>query len=186
MSAPGIDPKDIVRRIRTVLPDRWFADASPVLDGLLAGFGAGWAGLFALLERVRQQSRVRTATGEFLDLAGLDFFGRRLLRRAGEDDATYRARLLRALRRERATRAAVIAEAAEQGRTIVVFEPAQPGDTGVYGGPRLGYGVAGAWGSLQMPFEALATVSGVRDAAVMAALDEALPAGGALWVKFSG
>ena len=129
----------------------------------------------------RTQSRRLSATGGFLDLSGADLFGGRLPRRAAEDDAAYRARQSRALRRLRATRAAVLDAVAEAGGTATVFEPAQPQDTGVYGGPRLGWGVAGGWGSLAMPLECLVVTRGGTE--VAAAIDPALPAGGAAWVR---
>ena len=175
---------DFVARLRLALPVRWFADDAPVLDGVLSGLGAGWSALFGLLDAVRLLSRLRSVTGLYLDLAGTDYFGARLLRRVGEGDDPYRSRIVAALRRGRATRAAVIEGAAAAGGAVLVFEPAQPRDTGVYGGPGLGWGVAGGWGSLSMPFEALVTVvtdAGVAD--VRAALAEALPAGGAAWVR---
>ncbi len=39
------------------------------------------------------------------------------------------------------------------GRAPAIFEPARPADTGSYAGPALGYGVAGAWGNLNLPFQ---------------------------------
>ncbi len=183
------DQDDMGSRLRLALPNRWFADAAPVLDGLLAGLGSAWAGLFALLGLVRVQSRLLTATAGFLDLSAQDLFGGRLPRRNGELDKDFRARIGRALHRRRATRAALLAAAAEEGAgTMRVFEPAQPRDTGVYGGPRLGWGAAGGWGSLAMPLECLIVLqrSATPDAVVAAALTEALPAGGVAWIRFVG
>ncbi len=176
------DAADMLARLRLVLPP-WFADETPVLDGLLAGLASSWVGLHGLLDVVRRQSRRLTATEGFLDLSGADLFGGRLRRRDGEADEVYRARMTRALRRSRATRSAVVDAVAEVGGAARVFEPAQPGDTGVYGGPGFGFGVAGGWGSLTMPLECLVTIQGGTD--VMAAVAEALPAGGAAWVRAS-
>ncbi len=183
------DMEDMRARLRLALPDRWFGDAAPVLDGLLSGLGAAWAGLHGLLDTVRLQSRRLTATGGFLDLSAQDLFGGRLPRRAHEADAAYRARIGRALRRDRATRAGLLEAAAEAGAGPVrVFEPAQPRDTGAYGGPGLAWGMAGGWGSLAMPLECLVVVQrgAAPDAEVRAALTDALPAGGAAWVRFEG
>ncbi len=183
------DQDDMWSRLRLTLPSRWFADAAPVLDGMLAGLGAAWAGLYGLLGLVRVQSRLLTATAGFLDLSAQDFFGGRLTRRSGEADDRFRARIGRALHRGRATRAALLAAAQEEGAGATqVFEPARPRDTGVYGGPGLGWGVAGGWGSLAMPLECLVVVqrSATADMAVQAALAEALPAGGVAWVRFVG
>lgn len=198
------DAEDMRARLRLALPDRWFADpaepaanreavpaarGAPVLDGLLFGLGTAWAGLYALLGAVRRQSRRLTATGGFLDLSAQDLFGGRLPRRPSETDDAFRARIGRALNRDRGTRAALLDAAAEAGAgTVQVFEPAQLRDTGAYGGPGLAWGVAGGWGSLAMPLECLVTVErGVAtDAAVRAALADALPAGGGAWVRFTG
>jgi hypothetical protein len=67
------------------------------------------------------------------------------------------------LLRERGTRGAVIAVLQDlTGRTPVVFEPALPSDTGGYAsaagaGGGVGYGVAGGWGNLTLPFQAFIT-----------------------------
>ena len=180
------DGEDMRRRLRLALPDRWFADTAPVLDGLLTGLGSAWSGLHGLLAVVRRQARLLTATGGFLDLVAQDLFGGRLARRSGEDDAAYRARVRRALVRGRATRAALIAAVQEAGGDARVFEPARPLDTGVYGGPGLAWGAAGGWGSMTMPLECLVVVrrGGADDAAVLAAVSDALPVGGAGGVRF--
>ena len=181
------DQDDMRSRIRLALPDRWFGDAAPVLDGLLSGLGAAWAVLHGAIAVVRRQSRRLTATGGFLDLSAQDLFGGRLPRRAVEPDDAFRARIGRALRRDRATRAGLLDAAMEAGAGPAgVFEPAPPRDTGAYGGPGLAWGVAGGWGSLAMPLECLVTIkrSAVPDAEVAAALADALPAGGAAWVRF--
>ena len=34
-----------------------------------------------------------------------------------------------------------------------IFEPGRVTDTGAYGSPVMGYGVAGAWGNLDLPFQ---------------------------------
>ncbi len=176
------DLADILARLRLALPRRWFADVAPVLDGLLSGLASGWAALYALLGVVRQQSRLATATDSFLDLASADLFGGGLPRRGGEADAAFRARIGRALHRERATRASLADAVAELGATVAVFEPARPLDTGVYGGPGLAYGVAGGWGSLAMPLECLAVLT-PDTPDVQAALVQALPAGSVAWVR---
>ena len=176
------DLQDIVGRLRLALPRRWFGDAAPVLDSLLAGLASGWAGLYGLLQEVRRQARMATATGEFLDLAAVDLFGGGLPRRAGEADDVFRARIGRALRRVRATRAGLVDAVAEAGSVAAVFEPARPTDTGVYGGPGLAWGAAGGWGSLAMPLECLVTLQPDTPDA-RAALVAALPAGGVAWVR---
>lgn len=176
------------RRLRLALPERWFADDAPVLDGVLAGLGSAWSALHGLLAVVRMQSRRLTATGGFLDLTAQDLFGGRLPRWDEEDDAGYRARIGRALRRARATRAALADAAAELGATVRVFEPARPLDTGVWAGAGLGWGVAGGWGSLSMPLECLVVAQRgpSLETDVRLALVDALPAGGVAWIRFEG
>ncbi len=181
------DVQDMRARLRLTLPSHWFADVAPVLDGLLAGFSSSWAALYGFLQLVRAQTRVGTAVEQFLDLAATDFFGARFSRRPGETDDAFRPRLQRAMLREHATRAALIAAAEEAGYTLQIFEPAQPSDTGVYNLPSgLAWSAAGGWGSLQMPFECLVTAqasaAAVRDA-LWQGVAETVPAGGAAWLR---
>jgi hypothetical protein len=151
------DAADMIARLLALLPLRWFADAAPVLAALLAGLADGWAWLYAMLTYARSQTRIATATDSFLDLIAQDFFAAALARRFGESDGAFRARIQAELLRPRATRAAVIGELVNlTGRTPVVFEPARPADTGGYG-TALGYGVAGGWGSLKLPFQVFVT-----------------------------
>ena len=153
------DIPDIASRIRATLPTRWFPDQAPILDVLLAGLAAAWSQIYALLASVRTQSRITTATGSSLDTIAQDFFAQRLLRRAVEPDDTYRQRISTALRREHATRSALqSALLALTGRPPTIFEPSRPVDTGAYSGPGLGYGIAGAWGNLALPFQVFITV----------------------------
>jgi hypothetical protein len=184
------DADDMGRRLRLTLPEHWFADAPAVLEGVLAGFSLVWAGLYGFLQIVRTQSRLLTARDGFLDLASQDFFANRLGRRAGEADEAFRARIQSAMRRERGTRAGLTAAAADAGYTITVFEPARPADTGAYGVPgSIAWGVAGGWGSLLMPLECLVTAqpgTGADQATLRTALAEAMPAGGAAWLRVQG
>ena len=179
------DQADVVSRLRLTLPEGWFSDDAPILDGLLSGLGAAWAGLYSLLSAVRLQSRLLTVTGQFLDLACSDFFGGRVSRRAFETDAALRTRLLSAMGRERATRAALIEAANDAGYSATIFEPARPADTGAYGyAGGIAWAVAGGWGSLTMPLECLITVTAQAPvAAVEPTLAAAVPAGGAAWVR---
>ena len=145
-------------RLKAVLPAAWFADATPVLDGLLAGLAGAWAWLYALLAHVRRQTRIATATGVWLDVISGDFFGTRLPRRPGQADAAFRSRILLELKRERATRHAVSAALQDlTGRAPVIFEPARSTDTGCYALGTLGWGTAGGWGSLALPCQCFIT-----------------------------
>lgn len=151
------DAADMQGRLASLLPLRWFADSTPVLSSLLAGLAEGWAWLNDMLTYARQQTRIATATDTFLDLVSQDCFAAALPRRTGESDAAFRARIRQELLRARATRPALIGVLTDlTGRTPVIFEPARPADTGAYG-VALGYGVAGGWGSLALPFQCFVT-----------------------------
>ena len=179
------DAADMTARLRLTLPEGWAADRAPLLDAVLRGLGVGWAAMFELLREVKVQSRLATVTGRFLDLACTDFFGGRFGRRSGEVDEALRARFVRELRKDRGTRAALITAASEAGYSATVFEPARPADTGAYGvSTGLAWGVAGGWGSLEMPLECLVTVRAVAPLEeIGGALTTMLPAGGAAWIR---
>jgi hypothetical protein len=157
------DQQDMLARLRAVLPTRWFPDDAPVLDGLLTGLASGWSWAHDLLQYIKAQTRIGTASDIWLDIVAQDFFGHRLARRSGQNDDAFRHRIRRELLRERGTRGAVIAVLQDlTGRTPVVFEPALPSDTGGYAsaagaGGGVGYGVAGGWGNLTLPFQAFIT-----------------------------
>ncbi len=144
-------------RIRGVLPARWFTDTSPVLDGLLSGLAAGWAWIYGLLGFAVTQTRIATASGVWLDMIARDCFGARLSRRGAQGDDAFRARIRRELLRERGTRGAISSVLQDlTGRAPIIFEPARAVDTGAYG-LATGYGVAGAWGSLGLPYQCFVT-----------------------------
>lgn len=157
------DQADMVARMRAVIPVRWFPDEAPILNGVLSGLGAAWAWAFDLLSHVKAQTRLATASGVWLDVIAQDFCGARLMRRGGEGDDAFRNRIRRELLRERGTRSAVVAVLEDlTGRTPDVFEPGLTSDTGGYnsaagGGGGIGYGVAGGWGSLSLPFQSFVT-----------------------------
>jgi hypothetical protein len=150
---------DIVNRLQALMPHGWFPNGlSDIRDALLTGIANMLAFVYSLLAYVRLQTRVATATDGFLDMIAADFFGNGLLRQRNQLDASYRARIQAALFLERGTRNAVIRVLTQlTGRAPIVFEPQRPADTGSYGGPALGYGVAGGYGSLAYPYQAFVT-----------------------------
>jgi hypothetical protein len=151
------DQSDQVGRLKALLP-RWFGDTVPVLSALLAGYGYVQAFLFSLVTYAKLQTRVLTATGGWLDLISADFFGTGLPRIAGQSDASFRNRIIANLFRKRGTRADVIAVLESlTGRTPDVFEPRRVLDTGAYGAPLTGYGAAGGYGSILLPYQAFVT-----------------------------
>lgn len=158
------DQFDMIRRIKAVLPDRWFADVTPTLDTVLAGPAHAWATIHELLRWAALQLRFGTAAASSLDALSRDFFGSMMVRRTDEADEVFRSRLLPELLRERGTRQAVRRSLLDiTGRLPEIFEPAHCGDTGAYGGlglvggTRLAYGSAGRWGNLEHPFQIFVT-----------------------------
>ena len=150
------DIHNMVHRLKSTLPTRWFPDQTPVLDALLSGLANAWAAMYSLLSYTKLQTRVASVSGNLLDGASADFFGSRLARLANEPDALFRARVQNALTREHATRRALQAALTTlTGFKPRIFEPARVTDTGAYGFPVMGYGVAGAWGNLNLPFQVL-------------------------------
>jgi len=173
-------PSDILARLKAVLPANWYADTTPILDGLLAGLAAGWSGLYGLLQTVRLQTRIATATGGFLDMIAQDFFGGRLVRRIGQSDDALRGRITLELLRERGTRGSIAAVLTElTGHAPQIFEPARATDTGGYGvAGAMGYGVAGKWGSLMLPFQAFVTAYRPSSSGIAAVAGYGSTAGG--------
>ena len=164
------DQADMLGRLKALLPARWFpgpdgtgASQSPILDGVLSGVAWMLSWEFSLLSFVKLQTRIATATDVFLDIIALDFFGPDFTR-DGQSDAGFRARILASLFAQRVTRAALVARlVALTGQTPVIFEPANTTDTGGWGTPGMaagtgfGYGVAGGWGNLDLPFQFFVT-----------------------------
>ncbi|MGE4482003.1 hypothetical protein [Acidocella sp.] len=157
------DVADMVSRIRQMLPGRWFADQAPVLNAVLNGLGQGWAGIYTFLQQVRAQTRIATATGIFLDIAALDYFGNALPRRAGEGDSAFSARLKANLLAPRATRAGLVdALISLTGQVPTIFEPMNTADTGGYN-VNVAYNNVGGYGCLSMPYQFLVTVKRPTD-----------------------
>jgi len=135
----------------------WFGDNTPILDALLQGMA--WSGSFVhgLYVYAKQQTRIKTASGGWLDLVAHDFFGGGLKRAQHQSDASFRSRILARLLRERATRKGVVQVLEDlTGRTPGVFEPLRPLDTGAYSA-LYGYDAAGGYGSRLLPFQAFVT-----------------------------
>jgi hypothetical protein len=157
------DQQDMLLRLRTALPTRWFPDEAPILNGLLNGLASVWSWAYDLLQYVRAQARIGTATDIWLDVIAQDYFGRRVTRRTGQSDLAFRSRIRRELFRERGTRSALISMLRDiTGREPVVFEPGRTTDTGGYGslhsdGSEAAYCVSGGWGNLELPFQCFVT-----------------------------
>jgi hypothetical protein len=152
------DQTDIFSRLKALLPTGWFgsrADTPDDADGVMTGAANALAFVYSLYGYARKQTRIATATDGWLDMIAADFFGTALLRKTGQSDDSYRAAINARLLREKGTRNAVtIALTALTGRTPTIIEPTRPADTGAYGVPTSGYGVAGSYGSLSLPYQA--------------------------------
>ncbi len=151
------DMNDMLVRLKSLLPPRWFADKAPMRDAVLTGLASAWSGIYSLLTKVRAQTRIATASGVFLDIAAQDYFGGALPRRAAEADTAYSQRIRDNLLSPRATRAAVTQALVNlTGRTPAVFEPRNATDTGGYS-VNLGYNMVGGYGSLKLPYQFMVT-----------------------------
>lgn len=163
------DSADMRQRLVAVLPP-WFSDDNPVLNALLAGAAAALAFIYALYAYARDQVRITTATGIWLDLIALDFFGATVLRGVNESDDAFRARIMASLFRPTATRAAISAGVKSLvGEAPKIIEPFSPADCGAYDVAYAGYDLGGAWGATDEPAQAflvteLATIPGVGNA----------------------
>lgn len=152
------DQKDIFNRLKALLPPTWFDANSPFLDGVLTACAQALAWCYSLYVYAKIQTRISTATDGWLDLAAYDFFGTNVQRSAGQSDDLFRNQMKISLFRERGTRQAIIDILEDMtGKTPYIFEPQRPMDTGSYGGPMIGYGVAGGYGSLMLPYQAFVT-----------------------------
>ena len=148
------DTTDVLGRLRAVLP-KWFGGSSPILDALLTGLATASASIYSLYIYVKLQTRILTASDGWLDMVAADFFGTAIVRKANQTDASFRATIIANLFREKATRnAIVLVLTALTGRAPKVIEPQRPADTGAYSAPNSGYGSAGAYGSMLIPYQA--------------------------------
>nr|WP_294511680.1 hypothetical protein [uncultured Rhodopila sp.] len=163
------DLYDFVARIRSAIPKRWFGDQAPNLTAIITCIATPWTWLYGLLTYVISQTRIGSASDNWLDLIALDFFGSDLARDSGENDTSYRSRIQRNLLRTAASRSAV-SSCMEQltGAEPRIFEPAKCSDTGSYAtvadgpvppGCGLAYGAAGGWGNLNLPFQFFITIT---------------------------
>ena len=189
------DQADQVQRLKSVLPP-WFGATFPLLGALLQGVAAVHAFLYSLIAFAALQTRIRTATGGWLDLIATDFFGLTLSRAPGQADAAFLNLIIINLFRERATRPAADRVLYDlTNRHSEIFEPGRPQDTGGYGMPCTGYGLAGRYGSALLPFQAFITAyrplagtpaaASVTYAQIYAAVESVRPVGSMMCVRIA-
>jgi hypothetical protein len=150
---------DMPSRLKSLLPPSWFGDGpAPVRDAILAALGAPASWAYSLYSFVLAQARLTTSSGIFVDLFGLDFFGRNLPRRTGETDDSYIPRIKAELIRPRNTRAAMSQALTDlTGTAPTLFEPWNTGDAAALG-YTFGVGVGAPLGSLSEPNQVFITV----------------------------
>jgi hypothetical protein len=151
---------DMLARLKSLLPARWFAPTATYANAILGGLSDGLQFVSGLITYARQQIRIATASGIWLDLIALDYFGSRIRRGTNQADDAFRTRIRAEVLRQRVTRAGMVGAVKDlTGRAPAIFEPWNPADAGVYGGPGLAYGAAGGWGSLAFPAQVFMTVT---------------------------
>ena len=171
---------DMASRLRSTLPAGWFPTSpplpatsiTPVLDGLLAGLAEAWSFCVGMLRIASAQTRIGTASGIFLDMISVDFFGSRLPRRRTEVDDIFRIRIRANLVSRRATRQDVSRAIFQVTSALpIICEPTRALDCGGYAGASdpgagggSGYGGAGLrYGSRVLAFQYLLQVAGYVD-----------------------
>jgi hypothetical protein len=152
---------DIVARLRATLAP-WFPDPAqaPVLTSVLTSQADQFNFIYQYLQFAANQTRIKTATGGWLDLIAWDFFGSRFLRRLGEPDASFAARIIKEILRPRQTRAAISQMVVDLvGTPPQIQEAWNPFDWGCYGNPAggCGYGIGIGYGSLRYPNQVFIT-----------------------------
>lgn len=151
------DNNDMVSRLRALIPNGWFNDVAPVRDAVLGGISDILAFGYSLISYAKLQTRILTATGPWLDLIALDFFGAALRRNVGQSDSSFQARIISSLFRERVTRSGMIATLTDlTGKAPLIFEPWNTGDTGGIG-IAFGIGGGGGIGSVSLPAQVFIT-----------------------------
>jgi hypothetical protein len=117
-------------------------------------------GIAQFLDYAQSQSRLQTASSEWLDLFGEDFFGPNLQRHTNEVDASYRSRLLTNVLSPKVTRCSIGCGITNlTGYPPTIIEPRNTGDCGSYasleniswGG--MAYSKAGSYGSMDLPYQ---------------------------------
>ena len=155
-----VDSEDMHGRLRKLIPPGWFSEDCPFLNAAIEQCAAGLSRCYALYEYARKQTRLLTASDGWLDLISYDFFGHQLRRWAGEKDESYCRRIQNSLLRESGTRKAISDSLLYlTGQAPDIFEPQRPLDTGGYNMPVNGYGHAGRYGSVMLPYQAFIQVT---------------------------
>ena len=193
------DLSDFQSRLRKLIPYSWFPNPAPILFGALSGPAYVLSRAYALFKYAKAQARMATTTDAFLEIAAVDYVGLRIQRRAGENDWSFRSRILEEALRLRNTRQALIVALTElTGRPPQIFAPWNTGDVGALDVGTLACDVAGCVGegmdSTGIPFTFFVNAyrplvgSGltVADSEIYAMVNAVTAAGVTAWVNISG
>jgi len=141
---------DMLERLKSLLPYRWFSNAAPVRDAIFGGIADSLAWCHDFIQFAARQTRIATMSGAYLDITALDFFGLRIKRRADQSDDSFRSTIVKEIFRQRGTKAALVSALADlTSHEPKIFEPTNPQDTGGWG-VMFAFNAAGRWGA-QMP-----------------------------------
>jgi hypothetical protein len=153
--------------IQQLLPGSWFGAEETVINAIAAGLADPSEFNFTQMQYIIQQTRLDTSTDDWLDIFAKEFLGQgRFLRRSGESDVDYRARIKTALLRKRGTRLAMVEALTDlTGKAPIIIEPNNVSDTGGWGahgnpaagGGLFGWGVSGCWGSRALHHQCFVT-----------------------------
>lgn len=141
------DSKDLLARVKQLIPSRWFSTGAPIRDAIMGGISDTAAWVYSLTDYVKTQSRIATATGLWLDLIAFDFLGL-YIRRKQLNDKNFRAKIKATILQERVTRKGMISAVKTlTGATATIFEPWSPQDAGAWNKGSIAWS-AGAYGSV--------------------------------------
>lgn len=155
---PTGDATDIQARLRGTLPQGWFPADAPNVNALQAGTAAPLAAIYTQIAYTGLQTRLKSATGIWLDIISTDFFGTNLPRLTNETDGAFQARILANLFVRGPTRANMVnVLTLLTGKAPDIFEPSNPTDSGGWSAAGFYWGAQGGWGSPR-PYQCLLTI----------------------------
>lgn len=136
----SVSAADMLRRLKSLIPNGWFRDIAPMRDVVLGGLSDALVWINGQAQVVRAGTRRLGTTGWLLDIDAYGFFGTALLRRSGESDDAWRLRYTNEIFRPRVTRAAVTRALSDlTGKSASILEFWNAGDCGAYNNGTLAY-----------------------------------------------
>jgi hypothetical protein len=163
---PVYDKADFAGRLLRLLPGGWFPAVAPRLMAVLQAPALMFSLIYGMIMYARNQQRVASASGAFLDLAAQDFFGSTFPRLEYELDPAYAARIRYNLVAPRGTYSGMVSMLQQlTGNSPTIFRPnnvVQTGGWATESNPEAGGGAfafydeagesgAGLWGSMALP-----------------------------------